>query len=507
MRKLQVRIFGGAAVPLAVLGCAVVNPHADYEHVNERVLASTGFRAVSPRDDDAAVRALIDERLGAGLTAAEALELCLLNNPRVRAAYLRVGVARADVVQAGLFRNPSLSLSLRLPDSGGLANLQADLAQNIADLWLIPARMRAAESELQRTTLDVAREIGVAAHDTRGAYYAALAADRECEIADQNRALARQLVDVALARQSAGVGSEIDANLSRAEFMQTELASKAAELVAFEARRRLLVLLGLALQPGELVLSDKLPDAPMASPSSARLVEIAERTRIDLVAADYLVEEAAALVEQEQRSVFANVEVGMGFERAERGRRGDRPWLADTAWAMAEAGGPAAPSFRAREKLPTDIVLGPAVSLELPIFDQNQAQIARAEFLHRAASANRAALLLDVTQETRAALKRAETAWDVARYYRDQFLPLLEKNLDVGREAYRAGKLSLLSVLEAQKSLLTARSRYVQALRDSSIALADLEKAVGVPGDRILSEAAAPSDLPVTNPAIGEVRS
>ena len=110
-------------------------------------------------------------------------------------------------------------------------------------------------------------------------------------------------------------------------------------------------------------------------------------------------------MEQERLSVVTDVELGLSFERMERGRRGDKPWLADTLWASAEAGQFAAPSLQPREKLPTNTVLGPALALELPIFDQNQAQIAKAEFLYEAANAQRDALQLEVAQETRAAVR------------------------------------------------------------------------------------------------------
>lgn len=478
----------GLLVLPAVTGCARVDPVADLRRVEVHVQSSTGAALPAPpADADEAERA-IAERLAGGLTAAEALEICVLNNPRVRAAYLRVGVARADVVQAGLFRNPGLALSLRMPDGGGLSDLQLDFAQNVAELWLIPARRRAAEGELQREILAVAREIGVAALDTRAAYYTALAADREREIAAANRDVARELVDAAVARQTAGVGSEIDVNLARTEFMQTEIAVRTAELAAFEARRGLAVLLGLASPPESLTLSDALPDAPNWPLDPEALVRTASRARLDLVAASWLCGAAYARVEQERLSVVTDVELGVSFERMERGRRGDRPWLADTLWASAEAGRLAAPSLRPRDALPTNTVVGPALALELPIFDQNQAQIAKAEFLYEAATAQRDALRIDAAQETRAAVQRARTAWDVSNYYRESLLPLAERNVELTRAAYRSGKLALPSVLEAQQALLAARRQYAAALRDGAVAVTALEKAAGLPVERLVEE-------------------
>lgn len=486
---------------IVLSGCASVNPRPDYDRVEQHVADAVGKGAPERPDDAEAVRALVAARLEGGLSADEAVQVCLLNNPRVRSALLRVGIARAELVQAGLFQNPSLSLSLRLPDGGGLSNLELAIAQNIADLWLLPIRKRAAEGELESAILEVARELSAVALEARAAYYSAVGLGREKEIVDENRGVAQQLLDAALARQQAGAGSAIDVNLARSEFMQTEVALRNAALAAFEARRSLAVLLGVKTPPDDLVLSDKLPDPPAWVLTPERLVSAAEANRLDLQAATYFVDVAAARVQQEKLSVVADVEVGVGFERDERGRRGDRPWLADTLWASAEAGALAAPSLRPRERQPTDTILGPTLSLELPVFDQNQAQIAKAQFIYEQAMLNREALLLDVTQETRGAFQRARTAWDVADYYRVSFLPLLQDNLSLSREAYRAGKISLLSVLEAQKLLLASRGRYVESLRNAAIAVTDLEKAIGAPIERAMGDASTTTTQPASRPA------
>ncbi len=489
----RLALSGMLAAPL--IGCAAVDPRPDFRRVDQHVAAAIGDSALEPPEDAATAQRMIDERLRDGLTAEEALQICLMNNPRVRAAYLRVGVARADVVQAGLFSNPSLALSLRMPDGGGLTNLQFDVAQNIADLWLIPARTRAAQGDLDRATREVAREVSAAALDTRIAYFTAIGADQELEIVSENRALAEQLVEAARARRTAGVGSEIDVNLAAAELMQTEVRAQTATISAFEARRQLCVLLGLMDSPTELELRDRLPDPPAGDFDVPALVRAAEVSRLDLVAADYLIAAAAARVEQEKRSVVSDVQVGVSFERVERGRRGDRDFLADTLWASAQAGALAAPSLQPRGDQPTESVLGPSLSLKVPIFDQNQAQIAKAELIHQTMMASRGALLVEVTHETRAAAQRAAATSALLTYYDDNFLPLAQRNLDLSRAAYREGALSLLSVLEAQKALLAARSQAIQTRRDYIVALIDLEKAVGLPIDRMPGRGA---DRPMT---------
>jgi cobalt-zinc-cadmium efflux system outer membrane protein len=134
--------------------------------------------------------------------------------------------------------------------------------------------------------------------------------------------------------------------------------------------------------------------------------------------------------------------------------------------------------------------------MELPIFDQNQAQIARAEFVFQQARKLLDALIRQVTQEARIVFERARIARDVAGDYKDRVLPLRQTNLDLSREAYQAGKLSFLSVLEAQRTLLEARSRYIDTLRDAALANTDVERVTGQPLSAVLAKERRPPDPP-----------
>jgi cobalt-zinc-cadmium efflux system outer membrane protein len=149
-----------------------------------------------------------------------------------------------------------------------------------------------------------------------------------------------------------------------------------------------------------------------------------------------------------------------------------------------------------REGQDTDFIIGPSIGMELPIFDQNQAQIARAEFVFQQARKLLDALKRQVTQEARIVFERARIACDVAGDYKDRVLPLRQTNLDLSREAYQAGKLSFLSVLEAQRTLLEARSKYVDTLRDAALTNTDVERVTGRPLSAILGREQKPPDVP-----------
>jgi cobalt-zinc-cadmium efflux system outer membrane protein len=490
----------GWCAALFLTGCAAVDPQSDYQLTSQRVAQATGGRATFALGDEAIVRARVDELLDGGLTSDEAVQIALLNNPRLRAALYRVGIARADVVQAGLFSNPSLALSMRLPEAGGLANVEWSLAQNIAELWLAPLRAKASEQLLAQTVRDVAREVSVSALDAKAAYFSALAADEQIKIAASAVTLAQQIVDVALDRQEAGAGSEIDVNLARSELLETQLSAKAADLARFETRQALAVLCGLTLPPQDLALQEPLADPPRTRLASDTLVQQAALHRVDIEAAQFAVDAAEAQWKTELASVFKSVELGVSMERSEQRGQPGRKLLYDTARASIANGAPTAPEIQSpaerhiQNSQQIETIIGPTLGVELPIFDQNQAQIAKARMAYEQSKALLDALMRETAQEIRLAGMRVDNAADVARFHRDSVVPLREASLQLAREAYSAGQGTLLSVLDAERALISARGGYVRALERSSVAGVDLQKAVGRP----LADLSAAESEPVT---------
>lgn len=480
----------GCVLLVYLTGCTTVDPRADYDRVARHVAAATGQPALYSLADESVIAARVAELLHDGLTADEAAQVALLNNPRLQAELLTIGVSRAEVVQSALLTNPTLSLSLRWPDSGGLSNLEIGLAQNLAELWQIPFRKRAAEREFERVILEVARTVSVAALEAQTAYYKALRADRERDLARENVSLSAQVVDVAVARRDAGSGSEVDVNLARSQHLETQLKQRQAQLAAIEARADLARRLGLRTPPAALALVDELPSAEPRELVADKVIARAREQRLDFRAVARSVEAARSRVALEKSRFLRALEVGVSVERSERGRRGDRNWLAETAWASVEAGQPALPALEPREPLSTDWVAGPTLSLELPLFDQNQAQIAKAEYEYQQAARALEALDRELVQEVYVACERARTAADNAGFLQRDYLPLQEQSLTLAREAYRSGRTTLLAVLDAQRSLLAARVGYLDALLNAALATLELERAAGQPAAGLLDTVA-----------------
>lgn len=484
-------IYATAMILVALTGCATVNPRADFDRAARAVDRAVGIDTLYRPDDGRDINRRVTELLDGGLSAEEAVQVALLNNPRLQAALFKLGISRAEVVQSGLFTNPTLAVSLRWPDGGGLTNLQAGLAQNIAELWQISYRKQAAERDLDRTVLEVAREASVIALDARTAYWRAVRAHRDGELARENLELAQTLHQLVISRREAGAGSDVDVNLAESQLMGTELWLRNAALATVEASAALATHLGIKAPPGDLVLSDSLVEPENWTLTPLQVIAAAMVDRLDVQATKMAADAALARAELEKSRFLRSLELGISAERSARNSRGDRNWLAETAYSSAQAGQLTPPSLQPREPVSTDWVIGPELGVELPLFDQNRAQIAKAEYVHQQALKVLDALERELTQEAYVGFERATTAAENARFYKEKVLPLRETGLSLAQGAYTAGRATLLSVQEAQRLLLEARAGYVETLMNHALAIVELERVAGRPFQRLLESAAS----------------
>jgi len=142
--------------------------------------------------------------------------------------------------------------------------------------------------------------------------------------------------------------------------------------------------------------------------------------------------------------------------------------------------------------------------MELPIFDQNQAQIAKAQYAFEQAIKAFEAADLTLMHEVRGAWHQATTAWDVARFYTQRSVPLAQRNLELGLATFRAGQTSMLEVLELQRFLLETRQSHVTALQNAAQETAQLEQAIGLPFADILDRLERADELGEVDPAKAE---
>jgi outer membrane protein TolC len=223
--------------------------------------------------------------------------------------------------------------------------------------------------------------------------------------------------------------------------------------------------------------------------------------RIDGQLARSQVDAAEQELRLEVLKVFPNVEVGATLERPDNRALPGRKILADTARASVRNGQPTAPDIQTRAERALerrqiiDSLLGPSITFTLPIWDQNQAQIAKACFRAVQARKKFEDLLDQVYEEVQQTSQTARSDRQLLKFYNEQLLPQLQANVEASRQIYLAGQQSVLVLLDAQRSLVSRRKDYVNVLRDYALAMADLERAVGgrLPSSTTTAPASAPA--------------
>jgi len=465
--------------------CAHVDPAADFARTRQLIRSRTGAETAYDPDAPVLTHEEIDALLVDGLTLEEAVRLALLNNRGLQAEFMRIGVAKADLVQAGLLSNPTLAFSAQFPEGGGRSNVQASLAQNIADLWQIPLRRKVADAALNETILEAAHVASTLAQQTRIDYYRAKAAEGQHDVAEKNRELVSRSHAAVQSQREAGLANLLDENLAHGQVLTAELGVRQARLEAANAKRELARRLSLSRDVEAVRLVDALADSDEPAPTAEEAIEIARTHRLDVQAIEQATESLLAGIALEKRRILPDVSIGPFLERPDRRATPGRDVAADFVRSSLTSGALTVPGIQSRSERQRqrsreiDFLMGPALTLTLPIFDQNQAQIARARYEYLREFREYEALLIDIAQNVRLAVDAAITAQSTAAYYRDQLVPQALQSLEFAMASYAAGQTNLLTLLEAQRSALEAQRGRTKTLLEANVARSRLELELG----------------------------
>ncbi len=439
-----------AGVALTVLGGCAVPKDAGFPAVARGVEQRSGLQIGWNQggEADAAVRARVREVLAGELTAAGAVQIALLGNRSLQATYEELMIAQADVVQAGLLKNPALSgpLGFPLPASSGSLGDGFGVELDFLDLLLIPARKRVAAAELSAAKLRVGNEVLSLAHDVRVAYYGLLGAQQVAAMRRKVLEAAAASVELARRQHAAGNISDLDLAAEEGHHVQVRLDVDRSEAEILGARERLCRLMGLSGPDTRFTTAATLADLPGGEPPLDHLEALAVAQRLDVGAARHEVQVSAyRLAMTRDHRFLGGATVGANLERDPEGRTS----------------------------------AGPAVSLELPLFDAKQAAVAGLEARLRQAERRLDTRSVAAQSEVREAWGRLAFARSVVERYRATVIPLRERIVALSLRHYDAMLLGVYQVLLAKQAEVNAYREYIEAVRDYWIARADLERAVG----------------------------
>jgi outer membrane protein, heavy metal efflux system len=441
----NIRNFGLLLSVGALAGCAHVDPNPAFRELADTVHLRTGKRVQWNRGSaaDAEAQHAVASLLRRPLTADSAVQVALLNNHTLQATYEELGIAQADLVEAGLLRNPIFTFERRFPGQA----LEMDLLKEFVDLLLLPLRKRIAAAEFEAAKLRVGHEILNVAGEVRAAFYEHQGDQQLVDLRKTVAEAAERSAETALRMYQAGNLRSLDLSNEQASHAQTKIELAKAQSEATQSREKLNKLMGAFGEQTNWTVGPRLPDLPGSELATLRLESRAIQQRLDLAAArQQFIAEARARGIAPVDAILQQTEMGAHYEHEIEG--GVRS-------------------------------IGPSVNVPIPIFNQGQPASARARAKTRQAQQRYLALAADIRSDVRSARDRMLLARRQVEYFKSTLLPTRTRVTEESQLEYNAMQIGPFQLLQAKQEEVKTGADSVEALRDYWIARAELEKAVG----------------------------
>jgi outer membrane protein, heavy metal efflux system len=433
----------GAAI--ATAGCVsyrgdgFVRPSVDKVQSEVALRAQTGQTLAVP-STRACGDPVVDALLAQPLTQESAVRVALLNNRSVRESYERLGIARADLLQAGLLSNPVFTADAKFFSAG--PEIELGLARSFLDLFFIPLRRSVARADLAAEEAAVTRDLVRLAYDVRRAFVVVHAADGMVAMRQEALQAAEASRDLMLKLHAAGNALDTRRTIEEVGASRSRLELNEALAFGRDAREPLNVLLGLQGTPPAWTIAGGMSDPPADAPPSD-VVAKARTASLDLLENCARIRSAmlrAGLVRRE--GAWPALDLGVVAKRENEGGWG----------------------------------AGPAISTTLPIFDQGQAKFLEANATLRSRVAHHVQLTVEVEAAARRLSARVEALRERSAYLRDVYLPLRERLVEETLQFFNAMQIGAFDVLNAKQQQMDAKREFIETVRDAWLVSLDLKE-------------------------------
>lgn len=391
--------------------------------------------------------------LQAGLSEDDAVAIALWNNAAFQAELSALGITRADLLEAGQLRNPTLQMLLPV----GYKQFEMLLNMPAEVFWQRPRRVEAAKIEVERVSKGLEQNGLELIRDVRVAFSGLMLAQDRSRFAGEAVELRRQISALTEIRFRLGDISELEANAAKVDLSVAEEQAARIALEVKQAHDRLRFLIGLEaeqlafdIKPEKTNPGSANPEPQIPTQPKEALMRDALSYRPDLRAAALAIEAAAGRAKWERSRLFAfagllSIKQGAGLDFSPRG----------------------------------------GLLAELPVLNRNKGAISRADAEVERAGLQYLAVHHRISQEVREAYSSMQQATESLHRYRTRILPQTLEGLHLAEKAYQNGDESYLFVLEAARGLTDARMREVDLSHQLRSALAQLDRSIGRKHDAI----------------------
>lgn len=446
MLKQAGQVLASVGIAMLLAGCATVQPGLDPPQINTLLAARGAPELGWEKNSSGADAAVVTRWLGEPMTAERAVRVAMLRSPRLQEEYARLGLARADIMEAVQIANPRFAIGNLDALGGHGSQLALGLTLPLVDLLVLPARARLARSDFERAKLAIAASVLGVGFDVESAWYDYVGAQ---QVADMRAAVASGMATSAeLARRfyAAGNISELQLKRDEAAASQAQIDASRAAVAARMARLKLNTTVGLSGADAEWRTSDRLP-LPVATEDDPVLLEtMANQGNLALLAQAREVDilRDAARITRRTR-LLGDTQIGFERERETDGSK----------------------------------IQGPTASIEIPIFNQGGARVARAQARYLQARAQLLTLQLKTDNAVRLGAERVQVLSDIVKTHREALIPARETIVERSQQEQNYMLIGVFELIQAKTQEYDAYQGYLEAIRDYWLARLDLMRVVG----------------------------
>jgi outer membrane protein TolC len=446
------------AAATSLSACRTFSPDGGMDTV--AMVAGTGLNKdvvqVRSAEDETAVRARVTRLLHRPLSADAAVQIALLNNLGLQAAYNRLGIAEALAVKAS--RPPALSFAYSDVSTPIELDIERQIMASLLSLLTMPARTRIAADQFAQAELRAAEETLRVAAETRRAYVRAVAGRQIVAALGEVKGSADASAKLALELTKTGAVNKLDQARQQAFATETGAELAGARLKADAAREQLTRLMGLWHSDLDAYLPSALPGLPGSTRSMRAIEQDALNARVDVQMARLEMEAMAKSYGLTRKTHFLNVLDAGGISKTQKDRGEKR----------ANGGG-------------YELVL------EVPLFDFGRANVREAEQRYLEAANRLGQLGVNAASEARQAYGAYRATFAIARKYEGEVLPLHQTISAETELQYNAMQIDAFTLLDVARNRARARVASIEAKRNFWLASADLKAAV-LGGGNLASE-------------------
>ena len=464
VRTIALLLMSGVSLS----ACAAFSPDSGMTVVSDVAGQRIGKEVAFVRSADEAERATTSVRrlLGRTLSADSAVQVALLSNKGLQAAYNELALAETEMVEQSLPPNPVFAIS-RISGNGAY-EIERQVIGDILALATLPFRSEIARERFRQAQLRAALETLRLAGEVRRAYYRNVAANEMVVLLTDAKSTAESTAQLAKKLGETGSLNKLDQAREQVFYAETTADLASARQEATSAREELARLMGLWGEDLNFRLPDRLPVLPRRPQSLPGIEADAVGHRIDLQIARMQLSalEKSLGLTQATRFVTLFDLAGIG----KRTREGDAPVIKER---------------------------GFDIAIQIPIFDGGEVRVRQATETYNQAFNLLTEKAINVRSEARDAYRAYRSAYEIANHYQREILPLRQIITEEMQLRFSSMQIDVFALLTEARQRLASLRTAITAKHAFWMAKSDLQTVVNGGGSgaraNVTTAAAAPA--------------